>query len=129
MKTHVVILFAFCACCRADVVSDIRHALDHVTCELDRKRNVVGQFFEYGIGCSTNGSYRMLSAAVSNEWESVLGNLSSCATNQIERLLVLGVRDQFGEDFYLDYLDGVFNLWLRGEVTNEEMERRRKITH
>jgi len=48
--------------------------------------------------------------------------LPQCATNQFERLLVLGVRDQFDETFFCDYVEGVFDLWRTGAVSKIELD-------
>jgi len=109
-------------CCYADVVSDTRLALDQVMGRLDLRRNWAGVYMDYGIICSTNAEYRALAVTVSNQWQTVLGNLSRCATNQLERLLVLGVRDQFDETFFCDYVEGVFDLWQTGVVSKVELD-------
>jgi len=118
----LIVVMGFCAYARADGMTNTRQALDTVIRRLDIRRDLVGMYFNYGIRCATNSEYRALAVAVSNEWQSVLGNLSRCATNQLERLLVLGVRDQFDEDFFYDYVEGVFGQWQAGRVSTAELQ-------
>lgn len=64
--------------------------------------------------------YHRRVSAVSNNWRSVLANLSLCATNQSERLLILGVRDRFGADFYMDFMDELVTMKTNGLIAAKE---------
>ena len=82
-----------------------------------------------GISFATNAEYRSLAVVVSNDWRNVLANINMCATNQLERLLILGVRDQFDVGFYLDFLDTAVNMKTNNVISSRELEWVRRTNH
>lgn len=119
-KVMALIVLVGCVSCNADVVLDTRHALDQVTSRLDLRRNLVGRYLDYGIDCVSNVEYLALATVVSNNWRAVLQNFPQCATNPLERLLVLGVRDRFGAEFYMDFIDELVAMKTNGVISAEE---------
>lgn len=105
---------------RADVISDVRAGIAQVIEELPVRRRHVGVLWNYDIVFATNSSYCALAAMVSNNWRVVLENLDRCATNQYERLLLLGTRDRFGADYYMDFMDALVDIRTNGQITAEE---------
>lgn len=73
-------------------------------------------------GVSPNKEYMSFAQMVSNDYKNVFANVNSIATNQAERLLVFGVGWQFDEEFYIDCLEELADLGLKGEVTASEVE-------
>ena len=67
-------------------------------------------------------SYGEFSIAVSNCWREALSNFASIATNAVDRLLLLGVGEQFEEDFYIDYMNVVSELKTNGVITASELK-------
>ena len=72
-------------------------------------------------GLSVNREYVLLSTLVSNDYKNVFANVGAVATNDVERLLVFGAGWQFGEAFYLDCLDELVDLGMRGKVSTNEI--------
>lgn len=66
-------------------------------------------------------SYGEFARSVSNCWREALSNFGLIATNAVDRFLLLGVGEQFDEDFYIDYMDGVVDLNTNGIVTASEL--------
>lgn len=122
MNKNIVVLMSLvcCASCNADIISDTRGAIDQVTSRLDARRNLVGQYLDYGIDCASNVEYLALATIVSNNYQAVLRNFRQCATNQLERLLVLGVRNRFGAAFYMDFMDELVTLKTNGVISAQE---------
>lgn len=67
-------------------------------------------------------AYRSFSAIVSNDWATTLSSMSVIATNNLERLFVLGVGKQYGEDFYIDYMGALADMATNSLITTRELE-------
>ena len=76
----------------------------------------------------TNTVYRSLSSVISNDWEEVLASLPTIATNNLERLLVLGVGKQYDEDFYIDYMGVLSDMKTNNLITAKEFAWARAST-
>ena len=76
----------------------------------------------------TNAEYRSFANAISCNWQSVLQCLDAVATNGMERLLVLGVGKQYGEDFYMDYIGELSDMRTNSLITANEFEWARAST-
>ena len=98
---------------------DLRSALN------DYEQTKHGRYADiYGLrnyGVSVNREYVRLATLVSNDYKNVFANVGKIATNDAERLLVLGAGWQFGEAFYLDCLDELVDLGMRGKVSTNEI--------
>ena len=79
-------------------------------------------------GLGENHSYRSFSDAVSNNWESTLSSLSVVATNNLERLLVLGVGKQYDEDFYVGYMEVLSDMRTNSMISAKEFTWARAST-
>lgn len=66
-------------------------------------------------------NYRNLVSAVSSNNKDVLANLDSCATNRLERILVLSVRDKVDIDFYLEFVDCLASMAENGRSSLKEL--------
>lgn len=104
----------------ADVVSDVRTSIAQVMSDIPRRRRHLGTLWNYDVVFAANVSYCTLATVVSNDWRNALANLSRCATNQFERLLVLGVRDRFGAGFYLDFMEELVAMRTNGVISAKE---------
>lgn len=105
---------------RANFVVEVQTRIGQVASELPVRRKNPEMLFNYDIVFATNASYRALVTTVSNNWRNVLASLSLCATNQFERLLVLGARDRFGADFYMDFMDELVTMKTNGLISAKE---------
>lgn len=104
-----------------DFVSDTRTAVERVVEGLEHKNSAESRIWNYDIRSVETEAYLALARVVSNDWRSVLASLPLCATNQLERLLILGVRDRFGHDFYIDYLDVLVDMKTNGVISAQEL--------
>lgn len=75
-----------------------------------------------------NPVYRSFSSVVSNGWDEVLTSLPAIATNDLERLLVLGVGKQYGEDFYIDFMGRLSDMKTNNVITASEFAWARAST-
>ena len=76
----------------------------------------------------TNTVYRAFSTVVSNDWAEVLALLPNVATNDLERLFVLGVGKQYDEDFYVDYMGVLSDMKTNSLITAKEFNWARAST-
>ena len=72
--------------------------------------------------------YRDFAASISNDWLGVLQTLDMVATNNLERLFVLGVGKQYDEDFYIDYMDVLSDMKTNSLITAKEFNWARAST-
>lgn len=66
-------------------------------------------------------SYAVFANAVTNDWREILANLNEVATNEVERLLIIGVGLHYDEDFYLDFSSVLCDMHTNGVITAEEL--------
>lgn len=71
-------------------------------------------------GLSDVPTYAGFASSISNCWREVLENFEAIATNNLERLLVLGVGKQYGEDFYIDFMGALSDMQTNGTITAKE---------
>ena len=72
-------------------------------------------------GVSDVPTYAGFAASVSNCWREMLENFEVIATNNLERLLVLGVGKQYSEDFYIDYMGVLSDMRTNSIITAKEL--------
>lgn len=70
---------------------------------------------------SKTPAYNTLACSVSNDWRTVLQKLDSVATNDLERLLVIGVCKYFDEDFYISYLGVLSEMSTNNQISCSEL--------
>ena len=66
-------------------------------------------------------TYQSLAALVSNDWQNVIENIATIATNQTERCLLLGTGFQYGWDFHLPFFTKVADECLAGNLSSNEV--------
>jgi hypothetical protein len=66
-------------------------------------------------------TYRTLAAMVSNDWQNVIENIGTIATNQTERCILLGTGFQYGWDFHLPFFTKVVDECLAGNISSKEV--------
>lgn len=113
----------------ADSLQEARQMVARVINLLPEDDRDEDGILDSGISFATNAEYRSLAVVVSNDWRNVLANINMCATNQLERLLILGVRDQFDVGFYLDFLDTAVNMKTNNVISSRELEWVRRTNH
>ena len=103
-------------------IAEVRAAIVSLEEQLTRDQKNVGEILDCGISFSTKVEYTALSRSVSNNWQHVLANLGNCTTSQLERLIVLSVRDKFGADFYLEFVNRLVDLKTNSVLSAEELD-------
>lgn len=124
---RIIMVIATTMLCRA-LLSDTNE-LSHVRAELEEleahcaSRNwnyrVINEVYNFE-WLHTTPSYSHFADAVSNCWGDVLADFGNVATNDFERLLLLGVGKHYGEDYYMDYLSGLADLRTNNVITAKE---------
>lgn len=108
-----------------DVLMDrqdrVRKALDLVVHEIYSDPYAHNIILEYGIGQTDNEKYRNLVAEVAYNAGDVLSHFDAYATNQTERLLILSVRDQLDDRFYVSFCNRVVDLAAKGVISRDEL--------
>lgn len=102
--------------------SDVKSAIMTLEERLPSDKKNVPVILDCGILFATNAEYDVLSRSVSNDWQNVLGNLDRYATNRFQRLAILSVRDRFGADFYIDFMNKLVDLRTNGVLSAEELD-------
>ena len=118
-------LLAFCIVVMGALLGqgDLRDAMDAVKANVNRKTLRIFTIGEIGgQHICLHPSYRALAAMVSNDWENVVGNIGTIATNQTERYLLLGTGFQYGWDFHLPFFNKLVDECLAGKITQREVE-------
>ena len=72
--------------------------------------------------------YRAFASVVSNDWTLALEHLSELATNDLERLLILGVGKTYDEDSYLDYMGALASMTTNHLIAVKEFSWARAST-
>ena len=72
--------------------------------------------------------YRAFAAVVSNNWTLALEHLNELATNDLERLLILGVGKTYDEDFYIEYMSALASMTTNNLVLAKEFSWARAST-
>lgn len=104
-----------------ELVSRVRSALtDVATAMPDGRRRMPEYLYEFGYKYKSNPYYLSLSAIVSNNLEAVCSNFNACATNELNRLLLLSTAWAFDGDYYLQCLSNDLELVDAGVLSKRE---------
>ena len=106
-----------------NVAATVRAKLDDMTSTLPKKcvqREYVEEMMGFG-SFHARPVYESLAEVVSNDWREVLSNLGCIATNDAERLLILGVGTHYTEDFYLGFLDVLCDMRTNNAISVREL--------
>ena len=72
--------------------------------------------------------YRAFASVVSNDWTLALEHLNELATNNLERLLILGVGKTYDEDFYIEYMSVLASMTTNNLLLAKEFSWARAST-
>ena len=108
--------------CVTNSIAEVNAAIGSLERRLSCAQKNVPVILDCGISFATNVEYEALARSVSNDWQDVLNNLDHCASNHFQRLVVLSVRDRFGVDFYIDFMDKLVDLRTNGVLSAEELD-------
>ena len=107
-----------------DLVAQVRQPLLEVMDGLGRNRlrpllllNDWG-----GLGVVTNAAFVNLSRVVTNRWNEVLAAMPEIATDQAERLVVMGAGVVVGEERYLGSVSAVADMVMSNKLTVTELQ-------
>lgn len=122
---RLIVVGLFCTACSITVLSEVptlRQAMSNVVVSVDKDNLLTFTIGEIGgQGICSHPSYQVLAAMVSNDWQNVIGNIGTIATNQTERCLLLGVGFQYGWDFHLPFFTKVADECLSGNISSNEV--------
>lgn len=111
------------------VVSRVRNALTDVAAAMpDGRRRTPEYLYEFGYKYKSNPHYASLSTIVSNDLETVCSNFNACATNELNRLLLLSTAWAFDGDYYLQCLSNDLELVDAGVLSKREFLWTRKAS-
>ena len=103
------------------LVPRVRNALaDVATAMPDGRRKTPEYLYEFGYKYKSNPHYISLSAIVSNNFETVYSNFNACATNELNRLLLLSTAWAFDGGYYLQCLSNDLELVDAGVLSRRE---------
>lgn len=103
-----------------NIVYTIRAQLDNVHENMPSRYLTHGALQEVIDELYKEPTYASLADAVTNDWRTVLANLGHVATNDVERLLIIGVGLHYNEDFYLDFCSVLCDMHKNGVLTANE---------
>jgi len=66
-------------------------------------------------------TYVRFSSEVSNQLPFVMANFSQCATNELERYVLMSAGWSFDDDYYLRFFNGLVSVALCGGLTPEDL--------
>jgi len=105
----------------SNIVSDVRYALDGVTAAMpDDRRKTADYLYEFGYKYRSNPHYMTLATIVSNDLQAVNAVFSVCATNELDRLILLSTAWAFGDDYYLNCISNDLELVHAGVLSRRE---------
>jgi hypothetical protein len=104
-------------------VSDIREALDeYISKHMQERMSDIRYIESFGIQKWGDENHIKLSMMVSNSFNVVFDNFSLCATNQVERYLLLSTGWPLGVDYYITFFDKVLDKYAANMVTDKEIK-------
>ena len=103
-----------------NLLSRIRSQFDNVYANMPSQDMIYGVLEESIDELYKEPAYASFADAVTNNWRDVLANIGQVATNDVERLLIIGVGLQYDEDFYLDYCSVLCDMHANGAITARE---------
>lgn len=119
----VLMIGAFRVTASENRLGAIRDAVSRAASDGYHYQHAYLSIFEYGVCRGVEKeTYQELVQVVSKDFEFVLANFNSCATNQLERLLVLNVCNQVDPDFFRKFVDRVADMAEQGLVTPQELQ-------
>ena len=116
----MVCALAICAGAETDPATRIRMQFDNIHDKLPAKYLVYGVLEETIDELYKEPTYAVFADVVTNDWAFALANLGQIATNDVERLLILGVGLHYDENFYLDFFSTLCDMRTNGLITAEE---------
>ena len=129
IDTAIKLAFVALLCVVADkapaantnIASTIRAQFDNVYANMPPQYMMHGVLVENIDELYKESAYSSFADSVTNDWREILANLGQIATNEVERLLIIGVGLHYDEDFYLDYCSVLCDMHTNGLITAEEL--------
>lgn len=107
----------------SNAISDVRSALAAAVNGLQPKRSGVCKYMQE-VGFRNRGSaeYESLAIVVSNHFETVVSNFCICATNDLERMVLMSAGWFCDDDYYLRWYSSLVDLAVDGVVSSAEIK-------
>ena len=107
--------------CPEDLVTRVRGALSDVAAALPQgRRRTADYLYEFGYKYKSNPHYQTLAVIVSNNLVAVNSNFNACATNELDKLLLLSTAWAFDGAYFLNSLSNDLNLVEQGILSKRE---------
>ena len=128
-KSGMLAALVGCACLAlngdTNLTSSVRAAFDVLRSRVNPRElryGFINEALNFNDGLSQTPHYLGFARVVSNNWRTVLANMNGIATNNVERLLLIGTGRVFDENCYIDYLDELATMKTNGVLTANELE-------
>lgn len=104
-----------------DVVQSVRVRIDeYVVHDLSQEDKVVGVVENFGLKTWKTARHATLEACISNNVDIVFANFEECATNQLNRYVLLSAGWSGDEEYRLLYLDKLLDKVMDGTLSKGE---------
>lgn len=115
-------VFAAVGSSASESIAQVRQALVAVVNGLpDRRCGRLDYLKEFGFRKRNTDEYATLARAVSNEYDVVFANFNACATNELQRLVLMSAGWAYDDDYYLRCYSNVLDLAENGLVAVSEL--------
>lgn len=124
MKTSWVVMFVVIAKCSCFAVDgsgllQVRSAMDALFASgFERRAEVL---MDRGFPSCDRQAHTNLALAVSNSYDSVFANFDLCATNQLERYVLMSCGWCFGPRYFWMFLDSMIDQRMAGNVSDYDV--------
>jgi len=109
-------------CIATELRDAVRSALDNYEDGVRRSSMSANAIYNLSVADTTGNAYVELCRLVSNDVQSVFQGMSSIATNEAERLVLMSTAWQYDENYYLSAYDVIANMALSNEVSRTECD-------
>lgn len=115
-------VFVFCDCFAEITVEDVRSDIEACISSLSGSTTEPeDSILEFGIRYRSPNNYNKLVQDVSNNFSYVMSRFDMCATNGIQRLILLSVGWSAGDENYLNCLSNAVELAVLGKISKKEL--------
>ena len=106
-----------------DIISQVRSSVASVISALPEGRRGSPEYIrEFGVPLKNSSAYHELVGVVSNNQETVCAGFSSCATNELSRMVLLAAWWGGDDALFLSGLSHCLDMAINGVVTRRELD-------
>ena len=106
----------------SSAIAIVRAALTTVVDSLPPRRSGASDYMrEFGFRNRGTSAYRNLAEVASNNYEIVISNIHQCATNDLERMVLMSAGWGYDDDYFLRWYSDLVDLAMAGVVSQDEV--------